>query len=60
MTLTGAEQEVIVLRAIWDLIDSAVNHEMLTIGGQDPEAMVCFKSATHQKFFNVVLVVRDW
>jgi len=56
MTLTGAEQEVIVLRAIWDLIDSAVNHEMLTLGGQDPEAMVRFKSSTHQKFFNIVLV----
>lgn len=53
--LTGIDREVVVLNAIYELIDSAVNHEVLLLGDADPTA-VMFKSSTHGRYFNIVLV----
>jgi hypothetical protein len=47
---------VIVLRAVSELISSVVNFEVLSIVGEDPHTETRFPSATHQKYFNIVLV----
>lgn len=54
--MTDIEEEVILLLAVKELIDSMVNFELLEILGSDPESEIKFHSATHQKFFNIVLV----
>lgn len=53
--LTAIEEEVIVLKAIKELIDTIVNCEVLSLSASDP-AEIRFKSSTHSKFFNVMLV----
>jgi hypothetical protein len=53
--LTGTEREVVVLNAILELIDSIVNHEVLLLGDADP-TVVMFKSSTHGRYFNIVVV----
>lgn len=56
MQLTAIEEEVVVLKAIKELIDSIVNHEVITLSDGDPDAEIRFRSMTHAKFFNIVLV----
>lgn len=53
---TKTEQEVIVLKAIWELIADMVNYEMFAKLAQTAEAELHFKSSTHQRLFNVLLV----
>lgn len=53
---SGVEQEVIILKAVIELINSMVNFEVLSIEGNDPESNIVFKSSTHQRFFNIILV----
>lgn len=53
--LTGIEREVVILDATYQLIDSVVNHEVLLLGTEDPTTIL-FKSLTHGKYFNIVLV----
>ena len=53
---SGIEQEVIVLKAVIELINSMVNFERMDLLGNDPDSKVAFKSPTHQKFFNIILV----
>lgn len=50
------EKEVIYLKAIEELINTMVNFEILDLVGNDPESSIRFKSITHQKYFNIVLV----
>ena len=54
--MTRIEEEVILLKAVKELIDSMVNFEVLAIQGFDPDCTIVFKTMTHQKFFNIVLV----
>jgi len=54
--MTGIEEEVILLKAIKELIDSMVNFEILDIVGSDPDCNILFRTMTHQRFFNIVLV----
>src|SRR5947209_14419859 len=56
MPLNDVEEEVILLKAVWELIDSMVNFEMLQLLGQDPDSSILFETMTHQRFFNIVLV----
>jgi hypothetical protein len=42
--------------AIKELIDSAVNYEMFSLIGSDPDSQILFKSNVHQRLFNIVLV----
>lgn len=56
MTFSDIEEEVILLKAVWELIDEMVNFEMLTLHGDDPESSILFETMTHQRFFNIVLV----
>src|SRR5947209_20495276 len=56
MPLNDVEEEVILLKAVWELIDSMVNFEMLQLLGQDPDSSIMFETMTHQRFFNIILV----
>ncbi|HBO45192.1 MAG TPA: hypothetical protein DD670_14950 [Planctomycetaceae bacterium] len=53
--LSEIEKEIVVLKAIKELVDSIVNPEVLTLSDKDP-VEVRFHSTTHAKFFNLVLV----
>jgi hypothetical protein len=56
MALSKIEQEVVLLTAVKELIDSVVNFEMFSLIGSDPDSQILFKSSVHQRFFNIVLV----
>jgi len=56
MILSDIEEEVVFLKAIKEIVDSVVNLETLTLHGTDRDTTVCFRTRTHQRFFNVVLV----
>ena len=56
MKLENIEKEIIYLLAIKQLIDEMVNFEVIDLLGEDPHYEIRFKSITHQKFFNIVLV----
>ncbi len=53
---TPAEEEVIFLSTVTDLIDSMVNFSILQVVGTSPEAQILLHAATHQRFFNILLV----
>lgn len=55
MALNGIE-EVILLKAVKEFIDSMVNFEMLQIYGSDPDSNILFNTSTLQRLFNVILV----
>lgn len=50
------EQEVILLRAISDHIGEMVNFEVMDVYGDDPHSHIMFKTMTHRRFFNILLV----
>jgi hypothetical protein len=50
------ETEIIVLRAVTDLIDSMVNCSIFEVVGESPDANIIFHTSTHQKLFNILLV----
>ncbi len=56
MELSDIEEEIILLKAVWELIDSMVNFEMLSLYGDDPDSNILFETMTHQRFFNIALV----
>jgi len=56
MNSSGIEQEVIILKSVKELIDSMVNFELMSLEGNDPNSNIAFKSITHQRFFNIILV----
>jgi hypothetical protein len=56
MKYSGIEQEVIILKAVTELIDSMVNFALLDLLGDDPDSEIVFKDYTHQRFFNIILV----
>ena len=56
MAYSEIEKEIIFLKAVQELIDEMVNYELLDLIGQDPHSEIRFKSSTHQRFFNIILV----
>jgi len=56
MAHSEIEKEIIFLKAVQELIDEMVNHELLKVTGEDPHSEIRFKSSTHQRFFNIILV----
>ncbi len=50
------EQEIIILKAVWDMIDEMVNYEIFERPRRTRDTALKFKSRTHQKFFNILLV----
>jgi hypothetical protein len=56
MAYAKIEKEVIFLKAIQELIGEMVNFEIFNLLGEDPNSEVRFKSMTHHKYFNIVLL----
>ncbi|MCL4479102.1 MAG: hypothetical protein M1381_08420 [Deltaproteobacteria bacterium] len=56
LPFSEVEKEVILLKAIQELIDSMVNYEILDLAGNDPHSNIMFISPTHQKLFNIIFV----
>ena len=54
--LTDTEAEVVLLKGTTELIDSMVNFELFDVAGTDPDSQIIFRTATHQRFFNIALV----
>src|SRR6266702_196094 len=54
--LSAIEREVIMLNAVYALIDDMVNFVMISISGTDPDSQVKFESQTHLRLFNIMLV----
>lgn len=53
---TKIEQEIIILSAIWDMIDGMVNYQIFEQLHSRKDTALTFKSAIHQKYFNIQLV----
>ena len=53
---TATEQEVIVLKAIWEQIDAMVNYEMFGTLSCTDDVTLMFNTMTHQRLFNILLV----
>jgi hypothetical protein len=49
------DEEVILLRGAWELIDEMVNFALLDLLGKDPDSEVRFHTHIHQRYFNVLL-----
>lgn len=56
MEPSSIDQEVIILKAVKELIDSMVNPELMSLHGDGADWNILFHSSTHQKFFNIALV----
>jgi len=56
MKFTPTEKEVIILKAVIELIDSMVNYEVFNLYGHDPHTSIGFRTMTHQKYFNIILL----
>lgn len=54
--MNNIEQEVIVLKAVKELIDSMINYELITLQGTDPDSKISFNTAPNQILFNILLV----
>jgi hypothetical protein len=53
---TKTEQEVIVLKAIWELIGETVNYAMFLKLPRADDTQLTFRTAMHQRLFNILLV----
>jgi hypothetical protein len=54
-TYNALEQEIIVLKAVWDMIDGMVNYANFEKGHRVVDAQLMFKTAEHQRLFNILL-----
>jgi hypothetical protein len=54
-TYSAIEQEIVVLRAAWDMIDGMVNLEMFVRHPEPSGSHVMFNTMTHRRMFNVLL-----
>jgi len=52
---TKTEQEIVILRAVWDLIDGMVNYANFVGGHEITNTHLMFRTATHQTLFNILL-----
>lgn len=50
------ETEAVFLSAVFEIVNSMVNHVMLGISGSDPDCEVVFASDEHRRLFNILLV----
>jgi len=49
------EEELVILKATWDLIDSIVNFDVFMLSDSDTDAQIMFHRSSDQKYFNIVL-----
>ena len=50
------ENEVILLRAVYDHIGEMVNYSLMDVCGTEPNSMIRFKDMNHKKLFFILLV----
>ena len=50
------ETESVFLLAVFEIVNSMVNHVMMRISGSDPDSEVVFVSDEHRQLFNILLV----
>lgn len=53
---SAMEQEIVVLKAVWDMIDEMVNFEIFERLPSTQDTSLMFCTRTHQRFFNIQLV----
>jgi hypothetical protein len=53
---TTIEQEIVILKAVWDLIHEMVNYEMFAKLTQTDDVILMFNTRVHQRLFNILLV----
>jgi hypothetical protein len=56
MEITEIEKEVIYLKAVNESIDSMVNYEILQLSEGKGGSQAIFRTAVHQRLFNIILV----
>lgn len=56
MAYSRTEQEVVVLKAAWEMIHEMVNFEIFMEINRVKDTNLMFRTATHQRIFNVLLV----
>jgi hypothetical protein len=56
ISLTPTEQEVIILMAVWEMINSMVKRQILEVVGTDPDSEIRFGTGVDQKLFNILMV----
>lgn len=54
--LKDEEKEILILKGVWESIDSMLNCEIVSLHHNDPDSVIRFKSTAHQKFFSIILV----
>jgi hypothetical protein len=55
MSYSEIEKEVILLKAIQELIDEMVNYEVLDFVGEEPQSEIRVNTSTHMRYFNIIL-----
>lgn len=50
------EEEVLILKANWDSLQSMINHNMLRLSHNDPQSEAIFHTDVHQQLFNILLL----
>jgi hypothetical protein len=53
--MNSVEEEVVLLKATTESIDSMVNFELFDVLGSDPDTNIMFRQAVHQRLFNIAL-----
>jgi hypothetical protein len=56
LKLNNIETEVVLLKAVEELVGTMVNFDLFQILGQDPNSQILFHSSAHQRLFNIFLV----
>lgn len=56
LKLNNIEKEILILKAVWELISNAVNFATLDLHHKDPDSSIMFKTGYHQKYFSIILV----
>lgn len=56
LSLTEAEKEIIVFKAVWTAINEMVNNAIMTINHNDPDSSIMFNTSSDQKYFGIILL----
>lgn len=52
---TKTEQEAIILKAVWGMIDEMVNYEMFVKSDKTSDVILLFSTTSHMRLFNILL-----
>jgi hypothetical protein len=54
--LNNAEKEILILKGVWESVDSMLNYQVVNLNHNDPNSHIGFNTSIHKKFFNIILV----